>query len=157
MSRKKLDKLIFLGLPQRIKEIRGKLTQVEFAEKIGVTQGQVTNYEKGINKPGYEILNRIAILGEVAVGWLLKGEETALATREHVPEIYQARPVELNVDVLTHIIAAARDYLRRHPQTLNDRNEAKLIADLYYYWLTEKLMPDQQVIHAYLPLAKRPS
>lgn len=58
---------------------------------------------------------------------------------------------------MAKIIDAAREYLRRHRKTVSTRVEAILIADLYYYWQTEKIMPDDQVIRAYLPLAKRSS
>jgi transcriptional regulator with XRE-family HTH domain len=156
LSRKKSSQLgKYLGIGDRIRKIRSALTQKEFGKLFGVVDSAISKWEKG-KLPDEETLKKLADYGGVTVEWLLKGEETPII-QEHAPELYQAQPVELDVDVLTEIIAAARGYLRQHRQSLNDRSEARLIADLYYYWLTEKTMPDYQVIHAYLPLAKRPS
>lgn len=132
------------------------MSQEEFGEIFGVTKVTISRYEAG-RIPDVRTLKKLADYGGVTVDWLLKGQEIPLATREHAPELYQATPAELDVEVLTRIIISARRYLRLQRQRLSDSQEARLIADLYCYWLTEKIMPDQQVIHAYLPLAKRPS
>ena len=126
---------------------------------MGVRGNTVSRWEAG-RLSDLETLNKIANYGGVTVEWILKGEEPAAAkysirTREHAPEVYEVRPADLDVEALAKIIDAARNYLRRHRKTVSARFEAKLIADLYYYWQTEKIMPDDQVIRAYLPLAKR--
>ena len=113
MSRKKLGKLLFSGLPARIKEIRGFLTQKEFANRIGVTQGAVQKYENGVNYPGYGVLEKIAEFGEVTVEWLLRGEEArAPGLQDFSPEAYSATLTALETALLTEVIAAVEEVVK---------------------------------------------
>ncbi len=58
---------------QRIRAIRGKMNQTDFAKMIGVRkQNYVSRYEHG-RIPNPELLVRIATYGKVTVDWLLTG------------------------------------------------------------------------------------
>ncbi|MBI3810756.1 MAG: helix-turn-helix transcriptional regulator [Nitrospirae bacterium] len=58
---------------QRIRAIRGKMNQTDFAKMIGVRkQNYVSRYEHG-RIPNPELLVRIANYGKVTVDWLLTG------------------------------------------------------------------------------------
>jgi len=58
---------------QRIRTIRGKINQTDFAKMIGVRkQNYVSRYEHG-RIPNPELLVRIANYGKVSVDWLLTG------------------------------------------------------------------------------------
>lgn len=93
--RKKSLKDYFWGLPQRIRQVRGELSQKEFADLIGVNQRTVHKYEKGIASPGAFILKMIANQGAVSVEWLLRGGEGKGAELlDYVPEKYETRPAE---------------------------------------------------------------
>ncbi len=61
------------ALGQRIRGIRGKLSQREFAGKIGVTQVEVSRYERGMRTPPVDILLKLSALGNVSVDYLLRG------------------------------------------------------------------------------------
>ena len=58
---------------QRIKEARTakKLTQKELAERIGTTESNINNYEKGRNKPTTDMLVKICLELDVSADWLL--------------------------------------------------------------------------------------
>ena len=156
MSRKKSYLSFFLsGFPERVREIRGSLTQEQLGKIIGVNQGTVYKYEKGAALPGDETLKKLADFGGVTVEWLLRGERPPAPAREHAPETYEVRPAELDVPALAEIIALAREFLKRRREKLSDRQAARLLADLYWYWQTEKRLPDDHVLAAYLPLARR--
>jgi transcriptional regulator with XRE-family HTH domain len=59
---------------QRIRKIRGKLTQTDFAKAIGVRkQNYISRYEHG-RIPSPILLVRIAVLGKTSVDWLLTGK-----------------------------------------------------------------------------------
>ncbi len=92
--------------------------------------------------------------------WLLKGEgpppaREAMPLREHAPEGYQARPAELNVDRLAKVIVLALAALKKGRASLGPRGQAKLIALLYEYWQDNQEPPDDLVVKAYLPQARR--
>ncbi len=54
--------------------VRGNLSQVKFAEKIGLAQRTIANYENGDNIPNAEVVTRISDIFGVSLDWLLKGQ-----------------------------------------------------------------------------------
>ena len=58
---------------QSVKEARTtkKLTQKELAERIGTTESNINNYEKGRNKPTTDMLVKICLELDVSADWLL--------------------------------------------------------------------------------------
>ena len=74
---------------QRIKLVRGNLTQTEFAKILGIKkQNYISRYESG-RIPTHEILLKIAEHGGVTVDWLLtgrqEGRKLGFETRERSP------------------------------------------------------------------------
>ncbi|MBI3610318.1 MAG: helix-turn-helix transcriptional regulator [Nitrospirae bacterium] len=66
---------------QRIRTIRGKMNQTNFAKMIGVRkQNYVSRYEHG-RIPNSELLVKIAHYGKVTVDWLLTGRGKAPKAR----------------------------------------------------------------------------
>ena len=55
---------------RKYREERG-LSQKQFAEKIGVSNSRVSNWEQGINRPDADILANICIALDVSPGLLL--------------------------------------------------------------------------------------
>ncbi|MBQ7232779.1 MAG: helix-turn-helix transcriptional regulator [Bacillales bacterium] len=45
---------------QRLKELRGKKTQAEIAEQIGISRARYSHYENGRNNPDVEIIKKLA-------------------------------------------------------------------------------------------------
>jgi transcriptional regulator with XRE-family HTH domain len=65
----------------RIRAIRGKMNQTNFARVIGVRkQNYVSRYEHG-RIPNPQLLVRIANYGKVTVDWLLTGKGKGPRTR----------------------------------------------------------------------------
>ncbi len=58
---------------QRIRAIRGPLSQQEFARKLGVQQVDISRIERGIRPPSIELLLALASLSEVTVDYILTG------------------------------------------------------------------------------------
>jgi transcriptional regulator with XRE-family HTH domain len=90
MSRKKSLVGLLFSLPGNIKKIRGDLSQAKFADLIGVNQGTVHKYEKGISSPSEETLKKIAYYGGVTVEWLLYGDKVNVLAqiRDESLELY---------------------------------------------------------------------
>ena len=60
---------------QRIRELRGfHMTQKEFADRIGVSQGHLSYIERGEKEIGAEILLKISQEFGRPIEWLLTGE-----------------------------------------------------------------------------------
>jgi transcriptional regulator with XRE-family HTH domain len=60
---------------RRIRELRGFDTnQAEFAKRIGISQGQISRYEKGKSEIGAAVLLRISRECGRSMEWLLTGD-----------------------------------------------------------------------------------
>lgn len=61
---------------RRLRQLRGfDKKQAEFAREIGISQSQLSRYEKGNSEIGAEILLRMAKKFGKSMEWLLTGEE----------------------------------------------------------------------------------
>lgn len=60
----------------RIKYLRKKegLNQIDFCTKINLSQGRLSEIEKGKNNPSYETLQSIKSIFRVSLDWLVSGE-----------------------------------------------------------------------------------
>ena len=70
----------------RIKELRSavKLTQQEFAKRIGTTQNVLANYESGRRNPSSSVINNICKTFGVREAWLRHGEGDMLEESETI-------------------------------------------------------------------------
>jgi XRE family transcriptional regulator, fatty acid utilization regulator len=61
---------------RRIRELRGfDSTQSDFARRLGISQGQLSRYEKGESEIGAEVLLRLSRLFGHTIEWILTGEQ----------------------------------------------------------------------------------
>ena len=63
---------------RRVRELRGlEANQADFALEIGISQGQLSRYEKGTSEIGAEALLRLARKSGKSIEWFLTGIEHA--------------------------------------------------------------------------------
>jgi transcriptional regulator with XRE-family HTH domain len=63
-------------LGRRMRELRGfDLTQGELAKELGISQSQLSKYERGVAAPPADVLFFIKKRFQVSIDWLLTGEE----------------------------------------------------------------------------------
>lgn len=68
-----LSDLTFVG--RRLRQLRGfDVTQEEFANTLGISQSQLSKYERGVAAPPADILIRIKERLRVSIDWLLTGD-----------------------------------------------------------------------------------
>jgi len=61
---------------RRLRELRGfDSTQADFARQLGISQGQLSRYEKGKSEIGAQVLLRIAQRFSKSMEWILTGKE----------------------------------------------------------------------------------
>ena len=63
-----------MSLGNRIRYVRGDLSQGEFAEILGARRNTISAWERNISMPGGEFLLRIYEEFNVNLNWLLSGE-----------------------------------------------------------------------------------
>ena len=111
-------KAIVIG--QRIASARDRVgcSQAALALKIRVTPGAVAQYETGRNLPGLSKLEQIALALDVAVEWLLTGDEpdelikAQTKNEERVLRAARGLPAELQ-DVAAAMIEAMTTQFRK--------------------------------------------
>lgn len=59
----------------RLKSLRGKKTQEEVANHIGVSRARYSHYENGRSEPDYDTLQKLADYFKVSTDYLLTGKE----------------------------------------------------------------------------------
>ncbi|MDA8112464.1 MAG: helix-turn-helix transcriptional regulator [Nitrospiraceae bacterium] len=64
---------------QRIRNLRGPLTQSELAKRIGCNQVDISRAERGIRPPSIELLLALALSFSVSVDYLLTGAQDGVA------------------------------------------------------------------------------
>lgn len=76
-------------LADTLKELRKKnyLNQTAFANKIGVTQSAVSQWENGLTRPNFDQLKSISAAFNISVDDLLSGEEPIEPVPQESPEI----------------------------------------------------------------------
>ena len=61
---------------RRLRELRGfDTTQEEFANRLGISQSQLSKYERGVAAPTADVLLRIKEKLRVGIDWLLTGND----------------------------------------------------------------------------------
>lgn len=75
MTTPKKPAIDWKAVGRRIRELRGfDVNQAEFAKRIGISQGQLSRYEKGKSEAGAGVLLRISRECGRSMEWLLTGE-----------------------------------------------------------------------------------
>jgi transcriptional regulator with XRE-family HTH domain len=65
----------WVAVGRRLREYRGfDVNQANFARDLGISQGQLSRYEKGISEIGAEVLLRLARKSGRSIEWWLTGE-----------------------------------------------------------------------------------
>jgi transcriptional regulator with XRE-family HTH domain len=85
-----------------IKELRRKnyLNQTAFANKIGVTQGTVSQWEHNLIKPSSDQLKSISLAFGISVDDLLAGEDVSDPNLSKIPHTPEARILATGIDKL---------------------------------------------------------
>lgn len=65
-----------VAIGQRLREVRGEISQIEFARRTGVTQTTITNYETGKRVPDVAFLVVIMKLFGTDPTWLISGQRS---------------------------------------------------------------------------------
>lgn len=61
---------------RRLRELRGfDTTQGEFANQLGISQSQLSKYERGVAAPPADVILRVKEKPRVSIDWLLTGDD----------------------------------------------------------------------------------
>lgn len=92
----------------RIKFIRGSITQVAFAEEIGIVRSTLQNWEANGGFPTAECLLKIHKKFKVNLNWLLAGEGKPYLKRLQYPSNIETRIIKLE-SIITALEKKAKE------------------------------------------------
>jgi len=84
----------------RIKFIRGSLTQVEFCRKLGINRNTLIKYETKKGFPDFERLQKIHEKFKVNINWLITGEGNLYLKRLKHPPNIESRIIKLEARIM---------------------------------------------------------
>ncbi len=96
-----------LSIGDRIKAARKQsaISQTDLAERVGVTQPAVANWESGVHDPRRLMLAKIAEALQVSTEWLARGARSAVEADKHPAAAYIRRPLR-HTPVISYADAA---------------------------------------------------
>ena len=113
-------------LSETIKEIRRRnfLNQTQFANKIGVTQGSVSQWENGLTRPNSDQLRSISAAFSISVDDLLRGENVTEPS-PGTPKTPEARLLAKGIDKMpeTQRKAIIDMFMRLYPGMIEKGTE----------------------------------
>ena len=62
------------AIGKRMRQLRGKVPQEDFARLLGISQPQLSKYELGQSAPPLGVLTRLATESGKSLDWIVRGE-----------------------------------------------------------------------------------
>lgn len=117
----------------RIKMVRGTLSQADFALRLKVSKNTVGNYERGDRSPDADFLAHLYEEFGADITWLLTGQGTMLISGQKAPNSPPAEVAIETVDVelnarISEAVGRAYKSCGIH---LTDLDRGRAIADIY--------------------------
>lgn len=107
----------------RIKELRGKTSLVDFSILFEIHRNTLRAYESNSRYPDSRLLSAICKKYQVNADWLLLGMGPK--------SIDESPTVELNQEILTDAIAALEEALESKGRVMTPENKAEIISEIY--------------------------
>lgn len=93
-----------MTIGEKIRQVRGKDSRKEFAEKLGIYSQTLYMYEKGKRTPTLDIVNKICVIYGVKVEWLTSRLNTVCNEDEGFSSQEKGKAVSIN-DLMARITA----------------------------------------------------
>lgn len=131
-------------LGERIRFIRGDLTQSEFADILRIKQAMISRYEADKETPSPRVLLRIAQFSSRSIEWLLTGSDTIAASsaEDEVRRIGAKSTRHMSRDDLVEIAAGylrdtklpeVEEFVALMKDVFLDRKKLKKIVEFHRY------------------------
>jgi len=112
-----------MDLIDKLRMIRGRLSQAEFSSRINANQKTYSRYERGVSQPTYDILRNICDSFEISPEWLFF--DAGCMHRA-------GKEYDLNESILSKAILLSEVSL---PPSISPKEKATIIRKMYEYLL----------------------
>lgn len=133
---------------ERLIAARGDLSRKDFATRLETPLTTLAGWERGVSFPPPEILERIAVILNVSLDWLIAGRGYPSANVTLPP---------LDLDLLTRIIAEVLIIVAADNDPPSPRKQAELVVVAYVDLMQTCDTLEQRIVglHALLPMLRR--
>lgn len=111
---------------EKLKQARenSKMTQVELADKVNVSQGTIANWERGHRAPDIEMVPTLAAALGVNVNYFFDVEEASNSIRKLLAEPSQSHIIKAPIDISDdlEVISAFVERAKKEAALANDQN-----------------------------------
>jgi len=111
-----------MGFSERLKELRKKanFTQVEVAEKLGISQPAYASWERGVKKPTQENLVKIAQVLNVSVDYLVGNSENKDDDLDNIELLFRMNSTGLTDDEKKVFKKELIEFMEKRKQTFKE-------------------------------------
>lgn len=118
-------------LGKRLKQAReeSRYTQIVAAKKLGISNGTLSGYEREYRDPDTDILNRMADLYDVSVGWLMgRTDEKKSDWNSKLPELTAKDEQDITADLekMINDLDSQSGYAAFDGRTIDDLSEDEI-------------------------------
>lgn len=82
MNEKNISDLNLIEVGKRIKTLRGKMQQIDFARQFGLEQQDISKIETAKIKPSLDLLLKISVKYNKSIEWILTGEDISISSQK---------------------------------------------------------------------------
>lgn len=116
-------------IADRIRAVRGQMTQGDFALKLGINPNTLRNYENKRALPNHEVLETVCTLFSINPEWLLLG--VGSMPRDPSRAESPPDPPPIDKEAFVDIVEALEEVLEEEKATLAPKEKAELLYALY--------------------------
>jgi len=104
----------------RLKEARldNKMNQTEFAKKLGVSRASISQWERGLTKPGMSRLRQVSELTRRPLSWFLIEDSAAAMAASNTPDDSIVNTISALPPILREVLLDSIDDLRAYEKTM---------------------------------------
>ncbi len=145
----------YSDISARIRKVRGKLKQAQFADILGIPRPNLSKYESG-RQPPADVLQKIADYGGVTVKWLLTGKEEKKDKDQPRPPEHPSNipppepPVEIQEFLFAEVLRALEDYMEKYRTPFELGFRARLLVALYNHCARTLEPPSEYLVESFV-------
>lgn len=117
-----------MDIAERIKIVRGNLSQDDFALKLGIHKSSLGRYERGDSVPGVDFAESLCFVFGISPQWFIFGTGPMHLTEAQHAELNP--PMGIEPDIIMDVVEVLEEYLAGRGTNLRPNVKAKVVREM---------------------------